>query len=118
MLQKQWTAVDYKRNMSIIGLLPTGKHKSIIAIGSYAQSEEKDDVAEVAFVVKEEFQGMGICSFLLNILENIAKENGYKAFVATVLGENRRMISIFQKRYPKAKIVEQYSGEIEITMEF
>jgi RimJ/RimL family protein N-acetyltransferase len=103
--------------MSIIGLLPTGKHKIIIAIGTYAQVEEENDVAEVAFVVKEEFQNMGISSFLLGILEKIAQENEYRTFVASVLRENSRMINVFTKRYPQAKIEEQYDGEVKISME-
>ncbi|MDZ7761356.1 MAG: GNAT family N-acetyltransferase [Desulfovermiculus sp.] len=117
MLQKQWAAVDYRKNMSIIGLLPKGKHKEIIAIGTYAQVEDMNDAAEVAFVVKEEFQGMGIGSFLLENLEEIARENKYKAFIATVLKENKRMIHVFQKRYPHYKVMHEYGNEIVLYLE-
>ncbi|MFO7876282.1 MAG: GNAT family N-acetyltransferase [Desulfovermiculus sp.] len=118
MLQKQWAAVDYRRNMSIVGLLPRGKHKEVIAIGTYAQVEEYKDIAEVAFVVKEEYQGLGIGSFMLDIMEKIAKENKYKGFTATVLPENTKMINVFKKRYPKARIVQEFDQEVEIYMEF
>ncbi len=117
MLQKQWAAVDYRKNMSIIGMLPKGKHKEIIAIGTYAQAEDMKDAAEVAFVVKEEFQGMGIGTFLLENLEKIARENKYTAFVATVLKENKRMIHVFQKRYPHYKIMSEYANEVALYME-
>ncbi len=118
MLQKQWAVVDYRKNMSIIGLLPKGKHKVIIAIGTYAQVEEEPDVAEVAFVVKDDFQNLGIGTFLVETLEKIAKENGYKAFTAHVLSENTRMIHLFKKRYPKARILQGSGDETEIRMEF
>jgi ribosomal protein S18 acetylase RimI-like enzyme len=118
MLQKQWAAVDYRRNMSIVGLLPQGRHKEVIAIGTYAQAEEDKDVAEVAFVVKEEYQALGIGSFMLDIMEKIAKENKYKGFTATVLPENTKMINVFKKRYPQARIVQEFDQEIEIYMEF
>ncbi len=118
MLQNQWATVDYKKNISIIGLLPKAQHKEIIAIGTYAMLEEREDVAEVAFVVKEEFQDKGIGSFLLGILERIAKDNGYKAFYATVLKENTRMIHLFKKRYPKAKITQDQGGDVGIHMDF
>lgn len=116
MLQKQWAEVDYRRNMTIIGLMQLGKHKQIVAIGSYAETDE--DSAEVAFLVKEQLHGMGIGSFLLDILETIAKQNNYKKFVATVLAENRKMINVFQKKYPSAKFLRSLSGEVEVEMMF
>jgi acyl-CoA hydrolase len=116
MLQKQWAEVDYRRNMTIIGLMQLGKHKQIVAIGSYAETDE--DSAEVAFLVKEQLPSIGIGSFLLDILETIAKQNNYKKFVATVLAENRKMINVFQKKYPSAKFLRSLSGEVEVEMLF
>ncbi len=116
MLQRQWADVDYRRNMTIIGLRQIGRRKQIVAIGSYA--EAGDDVAEVAFLVKEELQGMGIGSFLIEILETIARKNKYSKFMATVLSENRKMIRVFQKRYPDCKLMRTGGGEVEIEMEF
>jgi acyl-CoA hydrolase/ribosomal protein S18 acetylase RimI-like enzyme len=114
MLQKQWAEVDYRRNMTIIGLMQLGKRKQIVAIGSYAKAD--DTAAEVAFLVKERLHGMGIGSYLLEILETIAKENDYKLFLATVLSENRKMINVFKKRYPSAKFLRSGSGEVEVEM--
>jgi len=116
MLQQQWAEVDYRRNMTLIGLMQIGKRKQIVAIGSYA--DVSSDSAEVAFLVKEELHGMGIAGFLLESLETIAKENNYKQFIATVLAENRKMLKVFQKRYPKAKSIRAGSGEVEVTMSF
>ncbi|MFO7859922.1 MAG: GNAT family N-acetyltransferase [Desulfosalsimonas sp.] len=116
MLQKQWASVDYHQNMTIIGMIQRGKHREIIAIGSYGQAE--DEVAEVAFVVKEEYQGQGIGSYMLALLEKIARENKYTAFTATVLSENKAMVHVFEKRYPHAKIKRGYSGEVDIHMPF
>ena len=116
MLQNQWAQVDYTRNMTIIGLMQRGKRKQIVAIGSYAQAGETS--AEVAFLVKERLHGMGIGSYLLTILENIAKENNYKQFLATVLAENRKMLKVFQKKYPSAKFLRAGSGEVDVEMPF
>ncbi|MCF8029701.1 MAG: GNAT family N-acetyltransferase [Desulfohalobiaceae bacterium] len=118
MLQEQWALVDYKRNMSIIGQMQKGQRKEIVAIGSYAESEEQEGYAEVAFVVREDFQDKGIGSYLLSILESIARENGYKGFIATVLNENTKMIHVFQKRYPNARIKMSGGGDVEIHMAF
>jgi acyl-CoA hydrolase len=115
-VQKQWSSVDYHKNMSILGLVQKGGHKEIMAIGSYAQ--DSDDRAEVAFVVREDFQNRGIASYLLEILEKIARENQYKGFCATVLRENSAMISVFKNRFPKAKISSSGGSDLRIEMEF
>ncbi len=114
-MQKQWSVVDYRKNMSVIGLIRKRGHKEIIAIGSYAMETEKH--AEAAFVVREDFHGMGIASYLLEVLEPIARENGYEGFTATALRENAAMIHVFKKRYPDADIAAEGS-EILITMNF
>ena len=114
-VQKQWASVDYRKNMSLLGLVQRGGQKEIIAIGSYAEASET--LAEVAFVVREDYQGMGIASYLLGELEVIARENGYTGFYATVLRENAAMVHVFKKRYPDARTTPA-SGEIEIVMDF
>ncbi|MGD1969222.1 MAG: GNAT family N-acetyltransferase [Desulfobacterales bacterium] len=114
-VQKHWASVDYHKNMSIVGLVQKGGHKEIIAIATYAY--EHDHQAEIAFVVREDYQGMGVASYLLAVLEKIAKENQYTHFSATVLRENAAMIQVFKKRYPNLKIASQDSSEILIIMD-
>jgi acyl-CoA hydrolase/GNAT superfamily N-acetyltransferase len=114
-VQKHWASVDYHKNMSIIGLVLKKGHKEIIAIGTYAY--EKDRRAEIAFVVREDLQGMGIASYLLAVLEKIAKENHYTHFSASVLRENKAMIKVFKKRYPNLKVSIQAANEVLIEMD-
>lgn len=114
-VQKHWASVDYRTNMSIIGLVQKEGHKEIIAIGTYAYDREQ--VAEIAFVVREDYQSMGIASYLLAVLEQIAKENNYKWFLASVLRENSAMIQVFKKRYPNLKISAQSGSEVLIDMD-
>ncbi|MGD9080978.1 MAG: GNAT family N-acetyltransferase [Desulfobacterales bacterium] len=114
-VQKHWASVDYHKNMSIIGLVQKGGHKEIVAIGTYAYDREQ--VAEIAFVVREDYQSMGIASYLLEVLEQIAKENNYTHFQASVLRENSAMIQVFKKRYPDLKITTQSGNEVLIEME-
>jgi len=114
-VQKHWASVDYRKNMSIVGLVQKGGHKEIIAIGTYAF--ESEQVAEIAFVVREDYQGMGIASYLLGELEHIAKENNYTRFLASVLRENSAMIQVFKKRYPNLKKSTQSGNEVLIEMD-
>ncbi len=115
-VQKHWASVDYRKNMSLIGLVLQGGHKEIMAIGSYAESDEGR--AEIAFVVSEAYQNMGIASYLIDQLENIAKENHYIGFKATVLKENEAMVHVFRKKYPFLKITSISGTELEIFMDF
>jgi len=114
--QEQWASVDYRKNMSIIGLVQKGGYKEVMAIGSYAK--EDDEIAEIAFVVREDFQGMGVATYLLDVLEKISKENNYKGFSATVLSENSAMLNVFKKRYPNAKFKATGGNEINVLMDF
>ena len=116
MAQMQWASVDYHKNMSIIGLVQKGGYKELVAIGSYAH--ESDRTVEVAFVVREDFQGMGIASYLLATLETIASENGYDSFSATVLRQNAAMIRVFKKRYPNSKTKADSGGDVTLSMDF
>jgi GNAT superfamily N-acetyltransferase len=115
-VQQQWASVDYRKNMSMIGLTRIGGHQEIVAIGSYA--DESDTQAEVAFVVREDFQGMGIASYLLAVLESIAKENHFTSFTASVLRENTAMLHVFKKRYPNAVSNVSGGSDVTITMDF
>jgi acyl-CoA hydrolase/GNAT superfamily N-acetyltransferase len=115
-VQKQWSSVDYHKNMSILGLVQKGGHKEIMAIGSYAR--ESDDRAEVAFVVREDFQNKGIASYLIEILEKIARENQYTSFCATVLRENSAMIRVFKNKFQNAKISYSGGSDLRIEMDF
>ena len=115
-IQRQWASIDYRKNISLVGLTQRGGHKEIIAIGSYAMDTASR--AEVAFVVREDYQGMGIASYLLEALELIAKENGFQGFTATVLHENTPMIRVFKKRYPQLSKNRQTGGEFILLMDF
>ncbi len=116
-VQKHWASVDYRKNMSIIGLVMRGGHKEIIAIGTYAETEHQD-MAEVAFVVREDYQNMGIASFLMRQLEDIAKKNNYKGFIATVLRENHAMLRSFKKNYPNLLVKQDAHPELTLIMKF
>jgi GNAT superfamily N-acetyltransferase len=114
--QKQWASLDYRHNISIVGLVQKGGHKEILAIGSYAR--ETEERAEVAFVVREDFQGQGIGSYLLELLETIAAQNGYTGFCATVLRENASMLRVFKNRYPNANVTFSGGSEVLVDMKF
>ena len=116
MAQQQYFNIDYRKNMTLIGLVQHKGHKEIVAIGSYA--EKNADYAEAAFVVSDQYQRMGLGEYLLGRLEEIAKENGYKGFTASVLKENTKMFHLFKKQYENITIESEDSGVLSIRMPF
>jgi acyl-CoA synthetase (NDP forming)/GNAT superfamily N-acetyltransferase len=65
-----------------------------IGMGSYFASS--DERAEAAFAVDDHFHGKGIATALLDRLAQIASDNGFQTFEATVLAENREMLDVFR----------------------
>jgi GNAT superfamily N-acetyltransferase len=75
-----------------------GEHQQeeILGIGQYALERETHR-AEVAFVVKDEYQNQGIGMELLSYLTYLAKRRGLLGFTAQVLIENKPMLHLFEK---------------------
>jgi GNAT superfamily N-acetyltransferase len=68
--------------------------EEIVAVGRYIRLGV-DGVAEVAFVVQEGYQGHGIATALLTLLERIAWDDGIRCFVADTLAAKWLMLDIF-----------------------
>jgi acyl-CoA hydrolase/GNAT superfamily N-acetyltransferase len=86
--------VDHRRDVAIVGTVPEAHGEEIIAVGRY-YLDEKTNRAEVAFTVRDEWQGRGIGHALFDHLVMIARRAGIAGFTAEVLRENRRMQAVF-----------------------
>lgn len=86
--------VDHRKDVAIVGTVPEAHGEDIIAVGRY-YLDEKTNRAEVAFVVRDDWQGKRIGSFLFKHLTELAKRNGIAGFTAEVLRDNLRMQTIF-----------------------
>ncbi|MBI2567493.1 MAG: GNAT family N-acetyltransferase [Candidatus Schekmanbacteria bacterium] len=87
--------VDHRGDVAIVGVVPAAHGDEIIAIGRYCL-EPGTNHAEVAFLVRDDWQGKGIGSFLLRHLTTIARRHGIGGFTASVLGDNRPMQRVFE----------------------
>jgi RimJ/RimL family protein N-acetyltransferase len=115
MAQDHWANMDYRKNISLIGIVPNRGNKEIVAIGTYAKIDDK--WAEVAFVVREDYQKQGIAAYIFKELERVASANGFEGFFATTLPENTSMINLAKKCFSNTKITVN-QDEIEIWMPF
>jgi len=101
-LKRIWpyVIIDYNNEMVIVGTVREGESESIIAIGSYSRVPNTD-MAEVALVVRDDWQNKGLGTILFNYLVEIAKKHGLAGFTAWVMMDNERMMHIFKKSgYP------------------
>jgi len=86
--------VDHRREVTIVATVPEAHGEIIIGVARYYLHEESNR-AEIAFVVRDTWQNLGIGSFLYRHLASIAGRNGITGFSARVLRENQRMQTIF-----------------------
>ena len=91
---KDFVFIDHRKEVAIVGILPEAHGEDIIAVGRY-YLDPRTNRAEVAFVVRDEWQGRGIGKFLFRHLTTIAKRHGITGFTAEVLRNNKRMQAVF-----------------------
>jgi GNAT superfamily N-acetyltransferase len=107
--------VNHRTSVAIVVTVPEAHGEDIVAVGRY-YLDEKTNMAEVAFTVRDDWQNLGIGTFLLNYLATIAIQNGIKGFTAEVLSGNRAMQRVFHKTPHKVSSVpsvDAYSFRIE-----
>lgn len=86
---KRFTEVDHDRRVGIVAIVG-GR---FVGMGSYDRTSDTE--AEIAFTVRDDFQGRGLGSVLLEHITAAAREQGIDRFVAEVLPDNRRMLGTF-----------------------
>jgi RimJ/RimL family protein N-acetyltransferase len=87
--------IDYEKDMAIVATVEEVAGEKILAVGRYIRSSKEDKMAEVAFLVRDEWQNRGMGRSLLQCLIDIARERKLDGFVATVLPANKQMLSVF-----------------------
>jgi GNAT superfamily N-acetyltransferase len=85
-----FTHCDQVSRVALIALVGP----DIVGIGRYDRLRDPA-VAEVAFLVRDDFQGHGVGTLLLDRLAHAARDRGVHRFVALVLAGNVRMRRLF-----------------------
>ena len=93
---QEYVNIDYSRTLSVVGLVGEPGHGKIIAEARFVR-QSKSLYADVAFIVDENYQNLGIAVFMYKILVRLAKEQGIKGFSADVLASNKPMLKVFEK---------------------
>jgi len=108
--------IDHRKDVAIVGTIPDAHGEEMIAVGRY-YLDEKTNRAEVAFTVRDEWQGRGIGHALFDHLVTLAKRAGIAGFTAEVLRENRRMQAVFN--HSRLKVSSRLEEDVmSFAMEF
>jgi len=94
------TDLDFFREAALVATLRGEGEERIVGVGRYSAIDPPGEPlrrAEVAFLVEDAHQGRGIGTLLMEHLAPIARSRGITEFEADVLGENNRMLEVFQK---------------------
>lgn len=77
----------------LVALVAIAKDQ-IVGIGNYDRLDHVE--AEIAFAVRDAYQGLGLGALLLEHLAAVARERGVHRFRAEVLAANRKMLGTFE----------------------
>ena len=102
------TEVDYIDRFALV----VEDGDDLVAVGRYDR-EPGTTTAEVAFVVRDDYQHLGLGHRLLDALADAARERGITTFTAETLFENRDMMSVFRhSKFPVTSTVSD--GQISV----
>jgi len=96
---KRATEIDHDFVVSLVVTIEQDGDEIIIAQGGFSVDRRDNPPvrAEVAFVVEEDFHGMGLATRLLSRLIDIARYKGLEWLSADVLAGNTAMMCVFRR---------------------
>ena len=90
------TEVDHVDHEAWIALDPTAAVPTILGVARYVRLAESPRIAEVAIVVVDAYQGRGLGSALLALVNRSAARQGIETFRAWTFASNARMVRILR----------------------
>ncbi|MEM4649260.1 MAG: GNAT family N-acetyltransferase, partial [Candidatus Bathyarchaeia archaeon] len=88
--------IDYENEMVIVASALENGVETIIGIGSYVKIPGTK-TAEIALVVRDDWQNKGLGTALLSYLIEIGKNKGIESFTAWIFTDNTKMLHLIKK---------------------
>lgn len=93
---QEFVIIDYTKEMVILAVVKDTEREKVVAVGQYGINADTR-TAEVALVVRDDYQNQGVGTQLLAYLTYLAKREGLLGFTAEVLVENKPMLHLFEQ---------------------
>ena len=87
--------IDYDREMALLAVINRDGQDLLIGTARYVDNFD-DKSCEFAVVLGDEFQGLGLASYLMRQLFKVAADKDIRVMKGIVLAENKRMIDFCQ----------------------
>ena len=91
---QEFTTVDFSQDMAIVAMVQDLGGDQIVGVAHYYYNPA-NHLAEVSFLVRDDWQSKGLGTYLLDILTDIARKRGIRGFEARVLTHNQHMLTVF-----------------------
>jgi RimJ/RimL family protein N-acetyltransferase len=88
--------LDYESTMALVVTRHEGADEDIVAMSRY-DVDPATRLADIAFVVRDEWQNKGVGTLLMRRMLEFARERGLAGFTGDVLVTNKAMMTVFQK---------------------
>ncbi len=92
---QEFVVIDYASEMILLAVAQIGEVEAVVGVAQYG-IEPDAHTAEVALVVRDDFQNQGVGTELLTYVTLLAKRKGLLGFRAEVLVENQAMMHLFE----------------------
>ncbi len=93
----RYTQIDYDREIAIVAIINEGEKPQMIGVTRII-ADAYNDQAEFAIVVGDPWHGLGLGSYLIDYILNIARDRGIHQIYAHVLADNTVMLHMLEKK--------------------
>ncbi|HEU4536441.1 MAG TPA: GNAT family N-acetyltransferase, partial [Polyangiaceae bacterium] len=88
--------LDYEKNLALVACAPEGEGEAVVGVAVY-EADPATGLADVAFVVRDDWQGRGLGTLLMRRIAAAGRARGLRGFTADVLANNQRMLDVFHE---------------------
>ncbi len=96
MLQDLFVVIDYTKDMVILATIEREGKETVIGVGQYVINEGTR-TADVALVVRDDYQSQGVGTEIVSYLAYLARRQGILGFTAEVLPDNIKVLRLVGK---------------------
>jgi RimJ/RimL family protein N-acetyltransferase len=106
--------VDYDYRMALVATRVTNDAEQVIAVARYARQPFDPHLAEVAIVVADAYQALGLGTQLTRRLVGYARQHGIHTFTGVISSANIQMRHFLRRLGLPVKVVSIDQGDMEI----
>jgi RimJ/RimL family protein N-acetyltransferase len=112
---KALSDLDRQRQVAIVAtIIEDDGEEQAVGVARFARATVEDTEAEVAIVVRDDFQRKGLGKYMLRMLADRGRELGITHFTAWIMAENIRLMKLIEGMELKNVESETRHGERKI----